>query len=337
MELINKYIYTATKRLPTRIKADVEKKLRAEIDDMLPENYTEDDVINVLKTLGNPVKAAEKYNEHKRYLISPEMFGNYIYVLKLIIIIVVCIMPVVAFIATITPAASMAFADMFREVIKNIVAYTFNTILQVFLWVTVIFAIMDHVDKKYVQWPYTGKEWTVDDLETVQTKKGAKIDISDPISTIVFETIFTVIFCFYPQLIGWYEKDTAIWEATPLFNLEILRLYIPIIVILFVVSILTAVIKLIYRRWNWLLAIVNAIESILSLGFIFIFLGNYGIFNQDFKNLFIQSIEADPQQFNIIWQWGVIGLILIISVGYILSIANGFIKANKTLKDTIKQ
>jgi hypothetical protein len=85
MNLIERYLYAIKKYLPEEIREDAGKELRANIEDMLPVDYTDDDVYQVLMNLGSPRKLANEYNSQKRYLIGPGYYDNYISVLKKVI------------------------------------------------------------------------------------------------------------------------------------------------------------------------------------------------------------------------------------------------------------
>jgi len=84
MTLIDRYVYTVTERLLEQTRDDVSMELRANIEDMLPENATESDVRTALEKLGNPIRLANEYCEVKRYLIGPGLYDKYISVLKLV-------------------------------------------------------------------------------------------------------------------------------------------------------------------------------------------------------------------------------------------------------------
>ena len=62
MDLIDRYIYEVKRYLPESIREDVGLELRTNIEDMLPKNYTKDDVYKVLTELGSPSKLANEYN-----------------------------------------------------------------------------------------------------------------------------------------------------------------------------------------------------------------------------------------------------------------------------------
>lgn len=52
MNLIDLYIQEVAKRLPEKNSEDITLELRSTIEDMLPEDYSEEDVKSVLKKIG---------------------------------------------------------------------------------------------------------------------------------------------------------------------------------------------------------------------------------------------------------------------------------------------
>src|SRR5574344_277501 len=75
--LIDRYVFDVVRRLPEGERGDVERELRANIRDMLPEDSQEAETVRVLESLGDPRKLAEQYRANPRYLISPAMFEQY--------------------------------------------------------------------------------------------------------------------------------------------------------------------------------------------------------------------------------------------------------------------
>ena len=66
MNLIEIYIQEVTRRLPEKNREDIALELRSTIEDMLPDDYTEEDVKVVLEKLGNPVTLASGYRGSAR-------------------------------------------------------------------------------------------------------------------------------------------------------------------------------------------------------------------------------------------------------------------------------
>ena len=85
MDLIDIYIQEVTRRLPEKNRADIALELRSTIEDMLPDEYGENEVKIVLEKLGNPVVLASQYQNRPMYLIGPAYFTVYMSLLKMII------------------------------------------------------------------------------------------------------------------------------------------------------------------------------------------------------------------------------------------------------------
>ncbi|WP_234414153.1 HAAS signaling domain-containing protein [Paenibacillus sp. CAA11] len=84
MNLIELYIQEVTRRLPEKMRADIALELRSTIEDMLPEEYTEEEVKGVLAQLGNPAVLAGNYKDRPMHLIGPRYYDGYIHLLKMI-------------------------------------------------------------------------------------------------------------------------------------------------------------------------------------------------------------------------------------------------------------
>lgn len=89
-ELIERYIYAVTRRMQGNARRDVAKELESIISDMLDERCqgsapTEQDVRIILAQLGTPNELYAKYDSNaNKYLIGPEYFSKYAFVLKIV-------------------------------------------------------------------------------------------------------------------------------------------------------------------------------------------------------------------------------------------------------------
>jgi len=91
-DMIGRYIYDVTRRLTKNERSEIKRELESSITDMLPDNPSGQDIIDVLTKLGAPRILAEQYRQKPQYLISPAMFDNYFSVLKEVtaIVAIVC-------------------------------------------------------------------------------------------------------------------------------------------------------------------------------------------------------------------------------------------------------
>lgn len=55
MNLIDRYVYSVAEYLPGDIANDVTRELRSNIEDMLPENHTEEDVYGSWRNWATPL------------------------------------------------------------------------------------------------------------------------------------------------------------------------------------------------------------------------------------------------------------------------------------------
>ena len=148
MNLIEVYIQEVTRRLPEKSREDIALELRSTIEDMLPDDYNEEDVKLVLEKLGNPASLASGYQDQPMYLIGPRYFDVYITLLKMIL-------PIAGVIALISMVATYILDYSGEEAIINVVlaiigegiGTLLDVGLQVFFWLTLVFAIMERTDK----------------------------------------------------------------------------------------------------------------------------------------------------------------------------------------------
>ena len=85
LEMKERYIYQVIRRLPKNQREDIRMELNELIDDMCEHDSME----HVLEKLGDPVKFAHKYNGENSYVIGPEYYDNYIFVLRIVLICVI--------------------------------------------------------------------------------------------------------------------------------------------------------------------------------------------------------------------------------------------------------
>jgi hypothetical protein len=78
VNLIDAYVYEVTRRLPLKSREDIALELRSIIDDMLPDNPTEEEIKDALSKLGDPAVLASRYLERPMYLIGPKVYDIYL-------------------------------------------------------------------------------------------------------------------------------------------------------------------------------------------------------------------------------------------------------------------
>lgn len=331
MEVIDRYVYAVVKRLPEKSRTEVERELRANIEDMLPDSYEEADVHKALLELGNPAELAEQYRETARFLISPALYGSYIYVLKLVSIVIAIAIPIAAFVTVLTDAQPYGPIEFIVQLFVQAIAMAFQAVFIAFGAVTLVFAFMDRVDKdkKYAQWPYTGKAWTIKDLQEVPASHSRSVAKSESIFSIVVGVFFGIAICFYPELLGWYSNNNGDWSIVPLFNESELRVYVPFLLALTAFSVILAALKLIQQRWTVRLAWLNVLFNICNIAFVCAFLLNPNVFSDAFVATFAMNVDAELDSFERMWEMCMYGIAALSVITLAWDGINGLLKSRK--------
>lgn len=282
MEMIDRYVHAVTERLPEDTREDVARELRANIEDMLPEDPTDKDIRAVLEKLGNPAVLSNEYRPVKRYLIGPAMYDTYLSVLKLVVGIAAIVFTFLALIGAVSkPHDGDALVGYTGNLIANVLSAAFQGAVQAFLWVTFVFALMERAGVQEGQLPFVKKAWTVDDLPVANTSSRGRISRAEAVVSLVFTVIFISIFLFRPELFGWYESgENGLKLIQPVFDIARLQSYIPGMVILAVLQFGMSLYKFVARRWTLPLAIINTINNLGLSILVYMMLNDHSLINQ---------------------------------------------------------
>lgn len=295
-DLIERYIYAVTKRLPKKIKQDVSDELRTLIDDMLTERCgelvpEEKDIRVILTELGTPEELYEKYNpDSKKCLIGPPYYSTYKYVLKIVLICTVFGIIVATVISGILNFSQNGGVEStVQSTVTFIVSLVTGPIfgcIFAFGFVTALFAFFCYKDIKI---DTTGN---FDNLPAVP-KKNEKISKTDSITSIVLSIVFLIVFLFVPQIfcVSINEPNKLI----PIFNVETVKQTWYIIVMFSVVGIIKNIVKLLEGRYTKRVMITTVIADSASAILSVWWLMNDKIINFEFinniRNLFDNESE----------------------------------------------
>ncbi|MGE5495979.1 MAG: HAAS signaling domain-containing protein [Burkholderiales bacterium] len=277
-ELIDRYVYAVTKRLPQAQREDIEKELRGLIDDMLIARTngappSKEDAEAVLKELGRPSALAAKYRGEEQHLIGPEYFDIYMMVMKVITIVAAsatALAMIIGFIAT--PPINVF--EAFGKFLSGVISAAINA----FAVVTIVFAVIERFAKHET---LKGEDWKPSDLPPVPAAK-AVIHKSEPIVGLVFAVLAIIIFNAAPWLFG--AGDISNKTFIPVFNLDVLYSMLPLINIMFCAGMLKEVARLAIGRYDFRLAIAVAIFNVISLVLTVYIFAPPAIWNQDFMS-----------------------------------------------------
>lgn len=235
--LIENYIYEVSRRLSGKEKEDILEELRANICDMLPNDPTEEEIIEVLNQLGDPAALASQYPQGQRYLISPMIYDEYVTAIKWIVPVVAAVLAGIGLLVGFLGAFGDGFS-VFRLITNpfvNALSVGLSGAFHALFWTTLGFIVAerlgftDDVKKGVSQLDYLGREevkkrfkqmedfdeqelkesiqrkierfsrWDAGDLskEEVPKKSKHRIPLSDSIAELVIGVFFGVSFLLY--------------------------------------------------------------------------------------------------------------------------------------------
>jgi hypothetical protein len=275
-DLIERYVYQVTKRLPQAQRADIEAELRSLIEDMLLARggTAQADVIAVLKELGRPAELAAKYSGSKRHLIGPEYYDVYMLVLKIVLCCAgfgMALALVIGYATTPPATIPAAFGNFFGSV--------FSALIESFAWVTFIFALIERFAKGS---PAKALPWEPAELPPIPTQKNS-IKRGEPIAGIVFAVLFLVLLNAAPDIFSAYVMVDGVMHAAPVFNLTEFYLLLPLIDVMICLGILKELLRLITGRYTIGLSLSLVVINIASMiMFIMLFGPSSAVWNANF-------------------------------------------------------
>lgn len=313
-EMIERYIYDVTRRLPENERGEIKRELEASITDMLPDNPSRQDITAVLTKLGSPRILAEQYRQKPQYLISPAMFDNYISVLKAVTAIVAVVCGCIEVVLALSSGSIV-------QVISSGIAMAFEGALQTALWITVGFVIAEKCGYK--------QEWKLEDLPQLPT--GIKISRSSSIAGMIMSVFLPVLFI--AMIIR--EESFFIFVRgadiiTPLSQAALER-FIPYLVMLGVLGFIVNGFRLYWAKWNIPLCVINAIYNVVWAGVVISALNWPDLISTEFLE-YMSTIAGEADILRYIGIGALITSVVIIVIA-IIEIATGI---RNTWKSTRK-
>ena len=239
-DLIERYLYAITRRLPAKQRADVAEELRTLISDMLDERCrglppTAKDVRVVLTELGQPY------------------YAQYLYVLKIVLACVAGGMIVAGVLTLATGAEGSVLGNVLGGIGSLVAALVFA-----FAIVTLLFAFFSHrgVDVEVMG--------SLDDLPPVprETKNPAR---GDAVAGIVFSIAGAIVFLLFPDVLNALSHRGDGVPFDP-FNAEAIRSSAWVIIAWTVVCIGAESFKLVEGRYTPRLLAVTLVSDLVVAG-----------------------------------------------------------------------
>ncbi|MBY6086562.1 MULTISPECIES: HAAS signaling domain-containing protein [Priestia] len=330
MNLIEVYIHEVTRRLPEKNREDIALELHSTIEDMLPDDYSEEDVKECLKKMGNPAILASGYRDQPMHLIGPLYYDIYITLLKMIL-------PIAAVISLISMIAEYFMGYHGEEAVINVILDIFGFSIwriievgmQVFFWLTLVFAILERTAKGKGEQPLTAslKKWTPDDLKNISyIPKKKTISKFEVFGSLMWTAIWATLYFYANHLVGVYrDSGNGLEFVTSVLNQEVLMGYWPVVVIVIGVEIVLSLYKLIKGQWTKRMAISNTVLQLIGTVVFIVILINPNLLNPDFITYMTNLFTMTVNQFK---SWIVGAGVFCFIVSAAISVFDGFRKAS---------
>lgn len=271
-DLIERYLYAITRRLPAAQRADVADELRTLISDMLDERCgglapTPKDVRVVLTELGTPAEMVRKYtNSEGKCLIGQPYYEQYLFVLKIVL---ACVTVGMAIAGALSLAAGGGEGIVLR-VLEGIGSWI-GALALAFSFVTVLFAIFYH---KGVEVD-VGLTESLDDLPPVPRESKAPTR-GDAVAGIVFSIVGAVVFLLFPEVLNALAHGP---DGMPVQIFDIAAIHSSAWVILAwtLVGVASECFKLVEGRYTQRLLVVTLIANVVAAALTVFWLTNYHI------------------------------------------------------------
>lgn len=269
---IDRYIYAVGEKIPKKQRKTCENELRTilntamndKINEKQKDNSTyeilESDIIEVLENFGAPEEMAKKYHTNPGYLIGPELFDLYKFIL-VVVGLCVCFGIIVGNFISILSTQNNYEKILLRLPIQFL-SGAFNTIGSV----TAIFAFIQYFTKepgKLIQ-----RSWQPKLLKPIPAPH-SRIRRRETIIALTFTTLAIILFNFFPDRIAIYSFTDQGALTVPIFNVIVLKQNMLFLNIFWAFQIIIYGYHIKTRQWT---LFSRCITVIISLGTLFIIL-----------------------------------------------------------------
>lgn len=272
MEKIERYIYQVQKYLPESQREEVGKELRANLLDMLGEEPHEEEVLDVLISLGHPKKLAREYSTSERYLIGPAYYDQYLEILKLVTSIVLVVMVVVQLLSLVFGSREEGFTlAILLKGVGSTVGVVLGAVLQSAFWVTLSFVMVERYGQEAGSRRTDEELWSPMNLPPVPQVGPVKISKVEAAITLVVTVFVMALLVQGSDWIGiFYREGEGAYTSIPLFSSQRLAWYFPAFWFFAIAQVAMVLWQLMKSYWTMPMALVN---FLLELGFILLVVG----------------------------------------------------------------
>lgn len=254
MEMLENYLYEMRRFLPRKGREEILREIRSNIMEMTDNGMS---IEEALAALGDPAEFAKEYNKSLGFLIGPELFDIYKYVVGFSIL-GVSIGLIVANVVAITFSAGEV--SVFRSMLE-LLSQLVSVSLSIIGSVTVVFYIIQRTTKDRGK---TSKaEWSPKELKKAP-KPIQQVSGAGEVVGLVFLILALIVFNFYADRLGIYFREgNAAYQFIPIFNLERLKSYLVFFNLIWISGILLRLYLLTKRKQS---IVTKSMDSVLTIG-----------------------------------------------------------------------
>ena len=258
--LTDRYVWAVLKSLPESKRTDNDRELRAsiadDVDARVAAGATPDAAEKaVLTELGEPMRLAAGYAGRPLALIGPDLYVDYVRLLKLLAVTVIPIVAITLFVINALTGAAPG------ELIGGTVGIVISVGVHLGFWVTLVFALVERMGVAKKSGLKDNSPFDPDDLPAVAT--GTTGGRSELIASLVFALLV-------PVALVWQQISSNFEEADgspiPVINPALWSFWLPYLIALAVLTGIFAVVLYRVGRWTWPLVVVNAVLTIATIG-----------------------------------------------------------------------
>lgn len=330
-DMLERYVYAVTKRLPEDQRVEVATELKANINDMLPNNPTAEDVKTVLVSLGEPRKLAAEYRGDKRSLITPEWMSDYLMVLKIVLVILGVVNFVFALIDTLINPEAVTVIGIIAETFAKVISRVLNGMLSGFAIVTLIFTAISNCASKS-----TGETFNPEKLSAVPKDSDKKISRTGALIELIIGTIMSVILIYLlwhnKTYLVWYDEVSGWNHSLPMFTEEVLKTYIPLFIFALAMAFSNTAVKVVKKEWTVFVAGFHTLYQLASTGIFLAFINTKRLINQVFIAEAANYLSLDASTITVAIARGALGFSIFIGTIIAIDLIATWVKTLKPEK-----
>lgn len=298
-DMTDRYIYEVIRRVPHKMREEIKLELETLIDDMCNEGGCS--VEETLFKLGNPVEFAKKYKGEKNYIIGPDYYDHYIWILKIGLIGLSISAVVSGIVGGVTGAKNIV--DFFVDFVAEGISTLITSACAMVGILTIIFGILEYNKVKVDIKP--GEKWSPASLPAIPHKKSL-ISRGNSVVNIIILMALGATLAFVPEVFGAFRKtDNGLESIGCVFNLDQWSKILPVFILSLSAGLVDEVVRLIYGQYCKAVMYSSIISnSTMAVCSVILFKG-MNIWNPQFASKLLNELDKVAySKGDILFYWG---------------------------------